>query len=222
MESEVGHIVTVASGKGGCSKTSLVTLLSGNLAAAGYRVAVIDADPNASYHQWHQLYEGPEINCFCEIRHEEIVDAAQGRAESYDVVLIDTAGFGNTTAAFAAGTADLVLIPIMPDRASAVEAMRTARQVQAFGKAGRREIPFRIVRSRWNPRGLVERAVGADLTEAGLPLIEQHLSDLSDFGKLSLTGKVPTSGKVGEQAMGIIKEMIGLGAVPAAPAKVAA
>jgi len=216
----MGHIVTVASSKGGVGKSVVTTILSGNLAALGYRVAVIDADPNASYSQWHGLYEGPPIDCSCEVRHEEIVDRAQGLATSCDVVLIDTAGFGNTTAAFAAGTADLVLVPVMPDRASAVEAMRTARQVQAFGKASRRQIPFRIVRTRWNQRGLVERAVEADLSD--MPMMKQHLSDLSEFGKLTLSGRVPVTGKVGEQAKELIAEMKALGAVPAKRARVAA
>ena len=218
----MGRIITVASSKGGCSKSAIIMILSGNLAASGYRVAVIDADPNACYFQWHKLYEGPAIECICEIRQEEIVDVAQAKAATFDVVLIDTAGFGNTTAAFAAGTADLVLIPVMPDRASAVEAMRTARQVEAFGKAGKRKIPLRIVRSRWNPRGLVERAVLGDLEAAKLPMIEQHLSDLSDFGKLSLSGRVPVSGKVGGQADSIIGELVALKAIPTKPTRKAA
>jgi chromosome partitioning protein len=211
----MGRIITVASSKGGSSKSSVVMILSANLAAAGYRVAVIDADPNACYHLWHQLYEGPPIDCSCETRQEEIVDLAQAKANDFDVVFIDTAGFGNTTAAFAAGTADLVLIPVMPDRASTNEAMRTARQVDAFGKAGKRKIPVRIVRSRWNTRGLAERAVQADIEATNLPMMRQHLSDLSDFGKLTLTGRVPTIGKVGEQAATMIEELIALKAVPA-------
>jgi chromosome partitioning protein len=215
----MGRIITVASSKGGSGKSCLVMRLSGNLAAYGYRVTVIDADPNACYFQWHKLYEGPPMECSCEIRQEEIVDLAQAKAREFDVVLIDTAGFGNTTAAFAAGTADLVLIPVMPDRASATEAMRTARQVRAFGKAGNRQRPLRVVRSRWNPRGLVERAVLADLAAAELPIMEQHLSDLSEFGKLSLSGNVPTNGKVGGQAAKIIGELVALRAVSANPAK---
>ncbi len=218
----MGRIITVASSKGGVSKSAIVMVLSGNLAQAGYRVAVVDADPNACYSQWHKLYEGPPIDCSCEIRQEEIVDLAQAKAEEFDVVLIDTAGFGNTTAAFAAGTADLVLIPVMPDRASASEAMRTARQVQAFGKAGNRKIELRIVRSRWNPRGLVERAVLGDLEGARLPILNQHFSDLSEFGKLSLSGKVPMTGRAGEQAAHMIAELVALKSVPAQPAREAA
>jgi chromosome partitioning protein len=218
----MGRIITVASGKGGCSKTALVTVLSGTLAAMDYRVAVIDADPNACFANWHKLYEGAAMDCTCELRQEEIVDHAQSKAADNDIVLIDTAGFGNTTAAFASGTADFVLIPVMPDRSSAVEAMRMVKQVRSFGKASKREIPLRAVRSRWNPKGLVERAVEADLAGAGVPLLNQYLSDLSDFGKLSLSGKVPLSGKVGIQTGKIIDELVKLGAVPAKPTRRAA
>ena len=76
----MGRIVTVASSKGGVGKSVITTILSGNLAALGYRVAVIDADPNASYSQWHGLYEGPPIDCSCEVRHEEVVARAQDLA----------------------------------------------------------------------------------------------------------------------------------------------
>lgn len=218
----MGRIVTVASGKGGTSKSSINMVLSATLAAAGYRVAVIDADPNACFMQWYRLYEGEPFDCTPEVRQDEIVDHAQGKAASHDVVLIDTAGFGNTTAAFAAGTADFVLIPVMPDRSSAVEALRQLKQVRAFSKASHREIPAALIRSRWNPRGLVERAVVADLEASGAPLLDQYFSDLSDFGKLTLSGKVPLAGKVGMQATAIIKELVGQGAIPARPVRRAA
>jgi chromosome partitioning protein len=188
----------------------------------GYRVSVIDADPNACFAQWHKIYEGAPFDCSAEVRQDEIVDHSQAEAAAHDVVLIDTAGFGNTTAAFAAGTADYVLVPVMPDRASTVEAMRMVRQVGSFSKASRRDIPVAIIRSRWNPKGLVERAVMSDLEASGAPVLESFFADLSDFGKLTLSGKVPMSGKLGMQAGKIIDELIGLGAVPAKPARRAA
>lgn len=218
----MGRIITVASGKGGTAKSSLTMVLSATLAAAGYRVAVIDADPNACFAQWHRIYEGAPMDCTAEVRQDEIIDLAQAQAADHDVVLIDTAGFGNTTAAFAAGTADYVLVPVMPDRASTVEAMRMVRQVASFAKASRRDIPVAIVRSRWNPKGLVERAVLSDLEASGAPVLESYFADLSDFGKLTLSGKVPISGKLGIQIGRVVDELIGLGAIPAKPARKAA
>jgi chromosome partitioning protein len=61
--------------------------------------------------------------------------------ESHDVVLVDTAGFENLTAASAIGMADYVLIPCMPDRGSVRETLRTAQQVTSLAKAARRPIP---------------------------------------------------------------------------------
>jgi chromosome partitioning protein len=218
----MGRIITVASGKGGTAKSSLTMVLSATLAATGYRIAVIDADPNACFAQWHRIYEGAPMDCTAEVRQDEIIDLAQAQAADHDVVLIDTAGFGNTTAAFAAGTADYVLVPVMPDRASTVEAMRMVRQVASFAKASRRDIPVAIVRSRWNPKGLVERAVLSDLDASGAPVLESYFADLSDFGKLTLSGKVPISGKLGIQIGRVVDELIGLGAIPAKPARKAA
>ena len=41
-------IVTIAQSKGGAGKTTLAALLAPNLAASGYRVAVVDSDRNQS------------------------------------------------------------------------------------------------------------------------------------------------------------------------------
>jgi chromosome partitioning protein len=218
----MGLIITVASGKGGTGKSSTTMIVSGTLSAMNYRVAVIDADPNACFFHWHKLYEGAPITCTAEVRQDEIIDHAQAQAAAHDVVLIDTAGFGNTTAAFAAGTADYVLVPMMPDRASTVEAMRMVKQVRSFAKASRREIPVAVIRARWNQKGLVEKAVLSDLEAAEVPVLESFFGDLSDFGKLTLSGKVPLSGKVGLQAGKLVDELIGLGAIPAKPARKAA
>ena len=89
----MGNILTVASGKGGVSKTSTVMILSVNLTDQGYRVAVIDADRNQSFASWHQqAYEGPEFTCRSEIDHIKVVDLASELSQSHDVVLVDTAG----------------------------------------------------------------------------------------------------------------------------------
>src|SRR3954466_14213469 len=113
----MGNILTVASGKGGCSKSSTVMLLSVNLATVGYRVAVIDADRNQSFASWYQqAYEGPEFTCRSEIDHIKVVALAAEVSEEHEVVLVDTGGFESLTAASSIGMVDFVLIPCMPDR----------------------------------------------------------------------------------------------------------
>ena len=73
----MGNILTIASGKGGCAKSSTVMILAANLAARGYKVAVVDADRNQSFASWHsQTYEGPELTCRSEVDHIKVVDPA--------------------------------------------------------------------------------------------------------------------------------------------------
>jgi chromosome partitioning protein len=218
LEATVGSILTIASAKGGCGKSALTAVLAVNLAARGYKVAVVDADPNEGISSWHRdAYEGPPLTVSAESRHLEIVDRVQALAEDHDVTFVDTAGFSNQCSAMAMGTADLVLIPVLPDRQSVIEGMRTARHVENFAKAARREIPYRVVLSRWTPKGLVERALLADLASASMPIIGQHLSDLSDYRKFTVSGAVPTAGKMAEQVQAILGELVAQAALPPPP-----
>ena len=219
----MGSILTIASAKGGCGKSALTAILAVNLAAQGRRVAVIDSDPNRGFIDWHRdAYEGPALTVAAESSHLEIVDHAQRLAEDHDVTLVDTAGFSNQCAAMAMGTADMVLIPVLPDRQSVIEGMRAAKHVASFSKASRRDIPFRVVLSRWTPKGLVERALMDDLTKAALPMLTQHLSDLSDYRKFTVSGSVPVTGRIAEQASAIILELVQAGTVSAIPVREAA
>lgn len=215
----MGSIITVATSKGGGGKTTLTTCLAVSLAESGYRVSVIDADRNATFSDWHQAnYEGPALTSLAEIRHAEVIDLAQSQAETCDVVLVDTAGFENLTAAGAISTADMVLIPCMPDRGSIREAMKTVKQTDSFAKAARRAIPHRVVLSQWNPRGLAEQATLADLAAARLPTLKQFLPDLAAYRQLTFTGTVSPSEKVSGPVRELIAELVALGAITATPA----
>jgi chromosome partitioning protein len=214
-----GSIIAICSWKGGCGKTTLCTALAVNLAAVRYRVAVIDADPNQAFATWHKIAEAPPLTVTSCIDHNDIVPHAAAQAESHDVTLIDTAGFANQTAVFAIGAADLVLIPAMPDRNSVLEARKTARQVDSVGQIARRPIPHRIVLSRWDPRGLSERAAIEDLESSGLTRLNWYLSDLSAYQKYTFSGVMPHTGIVAVQVRRLIEEIVGLGAIAPKPAE---
>jgi len=219
----MGIILACAQSKGGSGKTTLVSCLAAALAASGYRVCVVDSDRNQTFASWHaNAYEGPPLTCRSEIDHIKVVDMACDMAESHDVVLADTAGFENLTAASAIGMADYVLIPCMPDRGSVRETLRTAQQVSSLAKAARRPIPHSVVLTRWKPRGLSERAARDSLQEAGLPILEAALSDTAEYSKLSFSGAVPMLGKVREQMDSLIGELRGKGAIPLNSGKQAA
>jgi chromosome partitioning protein len=176
----------------------------------------VDADPNKSFSRWHaEAYQGPAITCVAEHEVSEIVQVLHRLAEEHAVVICDTAGFGNQTAALAAGAADLVLIPLMGDRDNVVEVLKTAKQVGGYAKLRGTEIPVRAVKSRWHPTGLAERATLEDLEANRLLALAQHVSDRADFAKLTYSGDVPRSGRIRQEADEIVKELVRMKAIPA-------
>jgi chromosome partitioning protein len=211
----VGSVIVVASSKGGCSKTTTVTALAVNLAARRYRVAVCDADPNQAFARWYKTAEAPSLTVTSEIDHNLIVSHLLTLAKAHDVVLCDTGGWSNQTQVFAMGAADLVLIPVMPDRNSVVEARRTAQQVNSVAEIARRPIPSRVLLTRWNKRGLSERAALEDLEASKLPTLQQAIGDLTAFQKSTFSGVMPHTGFIGVTMSKLIDELKGLDIVEA-------
>jgi chromosome partitioning protein len=212
----MGQILTVATSRGGAGKTVLSALLAANLAKLGYRVAVVDADPNQTFSTLVRSgYRGPKFDLLTETRHEEIVEVAQDQADAHHICLVDTAGFGNQTANFAMSMSDMVLIPCMPDRGSVVEANKTAKLVASFAKAGRREILFRVVRTRWVPTRIGPREALRDLEDLKLPVLTRYVPAMSRFDNMFFDGDVPTGGTAGFEVGRMIDELIELGAIPA-------
>jgi len=215
-EAAMGRILTITTSRGGAGKTTLTRLLAVTLADYGHRVVVVDADPNRTFWRWHnEVYQGPEIACVVEHEVSEIVHVLHKHSEEHGIVICDTAGFGNQTAALAAGAADLVLIPLMGDRDNVVEVLKTARQVAGYAKLRGTDIPVRVVKSRWHPAGLAERATLEDLAANRLITLAQHVSDRADFAKLTYSGDVPRAGRIRQEADEIVKELIRMKAVPA-------
>jgi chromosome partitioning protein len=209
----MGSVIVVASSKGGCSKTTTVTALAVNLATHGHKVAVCDSDPNQAFMRWYKTGEAPTLSVSTEVDHNEIVGHLLRLGKKHDVVLCDTGGWSNQTQVFAMGAADLVLIPVMPDRNSVVEAIRTAQQVRSVSEIARRDILYRVLMTRWNPKGISERAAIEDLDTSRLPRLENHIGDLVAFQKSSFSGVMPSKGYIGAVVTRVIGELQSLGAI---------
>src|SRR5262249_44389049 len=133
-------IVALASTKGGVGKTTLAYVLATEVArrlaaasAAGTpwrgRVACIDADPNRTLAQILQLTGDGRITCVESDSDRLLADLRRAQAEA-DLVLIDLEGTANQAMLYAAGKADLVLVPAQPSRFDVVEAVKTVGVVR--------------------------------------------------------------------------------------------
>lgn len=84
-------VIAVANQKGGCGKTTISMSLAGALGRAGYKVLLVDADPQGSAMQWRNNSEESglpfDIQPFpYPTLHKELPKQYQGR---YEIVVID-------------------------------------------------------------------------------------------------------------------------------------
>jgi chromosome partitioning protein len=209
-------VLTVASTKGGAGKTTIVMALAGTLAADGTRVAVVDADPNRAYASWAEgAYEGPPITIRAEADEARLAEAIDELAPVADLVLVDTAGFGNRAALLAMAAADAVLVPCTPSRADVEQAAKTLQLVDGAARAARRAIPALVVPSRLKHATAVARHAVAELDAAALPRTAAGVGDRVAFAEMTFSGRVPASGDAGQEIAILIAELRGLGWIPA-------
>lgn len=200
-------VLTIASSKGGPGKTTVAMLLAGSLAAEGMRVVALDADPTLAFSRWAQnAYEGPEFETHAEVdetRLAHLIDRVAGLA---DIVIVDTAGFGNRAAAVAMTSADVILVPTLSGEADITEAEKTVRLAEGLARAARREIPTAVLLNKVR-RTQLARHAAQEIANAGLPRLETTLSDLVAYGELSYSGRLPLSGPAAVEIAGLLTEL---------------
>lgn len=211
-------IITLASSKGGAGKTTIAELLIAALAREGARVAALDADPTRTLHRWLTgAYDGPAVACEAETDEARLGHRIADLAERAEVVVVDTAGFGNIAANVAMAAADGVLVPMAPGEADVTEAERTVRMVEALARTTRRPIPCRVVLNRAQEQTTLTRHVAAEAERAGLPLLAARLGHrVASYGELGFTGRLPRprDAAAAAEVAALVAELRGLGWVP--------
>lgn len=213
------QVLTVASTKGGSGKTTIVMALAGTLAAEGLRVAVVDADPNRAFASWSEAaYEGVPFAVRAEADETRLAEAIDTLASEADLVLVDTAGFGNRAALLGVAAADAVIVPCTPSRADVEQAAKTLQLVDGAGRAARRAIPAKVVPSRLKHATAVTKHIVTEIEAAGLSRTAAGIGDRVAFAEMTFSGRVPVAGEAGAEIAALIRELRTLGWIPTAAA----
>jgi chromosome partitioning protein len=207
-------VLTIASSKGGPGKTTIAMLLAGSLAAEGFRVAALDADPTQAFARWAaNAYEGAPFEIHAEADETRLAHLIDLKASSADVVIVDTAGFGNRAAAVAMTSADAVLVPTLSGEADVTEAEKTVRLAEGLARAARREIPVCVLLNRVR-RTQLARHAAQEIITASLPRLATSLSDLVAYGELSYSGRIPATGTAATEIAALLAELRARGWLP--------
>jgi len=161
----------------------------------------------------HNAYEGLPFEVLAESDETRLAHLIASKAETADLVLVDTAGFGNRAATVAMTSADAVLVPSLSGEADVTEAEKTIRLVEGLARAARREIPARVLLNRVR-RTTLARHAATELKAAGLPLLAAAFSDLVAYGEMTYSGRLSASGQSAAEVAALIAELRELGWIP--------
>jgi chromosome partitioning protein len=106
-------VITFANTKGGAGKTTAVLLLATELAQKGYRVTILDADPQHWITRWHEVSgHVANISVIDFVTSASLPLHISENKHNTDYFIVDLPGARNPLLATAIGLSDHVLIPI--------------------------------------------------------------------------------------------------------------
>ena len=106
-------IISVLNQKGGSGKTTISSNLAHAIALDGYKVLLVDSDPQGSLRDWNEA-NGGELLPVVGLDRETLPKDLKAVSDGYDFVIIDGAPQIAKMSAAAVKAANLVLIPVQP------------------------------------------------------------------------------------------------------------
>lgn len=177
----------VASSKGGCGKTTLVTQLASHWVQAGKHTAIVDADRQHSSLKWAR--RRPE--------NVPAVTAIEGSRKAFDRlsddiqrVIVDTpAGVDEKDLEPYLERADVVLVPVLPSQFDLDATLDFLSLLKGIPRIKRGKLPVGLVGNRLKPWTNASQTAVADLAErAPFPVIAE-LRDSQAYVLLTALGK---------------------------------
>lgn len=177
----------VASSKGGCGKSTLVTQLASHWAQAGQRTAIVDADRQGSSFRWASLRPDTVPGVLA----QEGGRRSLGRLpEDTQQLLIDTpAGATVRDLEPYLDLADVVLVPVLPSSFDLQATLGFLNELQSVPRIKRGKLPVALVGNRLKPWTHASQDAVGELGEAApFPLVAQ-LRDSQAYVLLTALGK---------------------------------
>lgn len=186
-------VVSIASAKGGCSKTTLAVGIGVELALEGYTVTVLDADLNQHASKFGEKAQISNFTVIGEVNEGNILAQMKAAYETADMILVDLPGGSSMVAVKALTKSHFVLIPTQHSILDARDAMKTVAQVDDAQELGRYPIPRSLIWTRVMPgfESMSARRVRGDMENLNVPIFNSVLMNRAAFQEMFLRGQVP-------------------------------
>lgn len=213
-------VISFANAKGGAGKTTAGLLLATELAHQGYRVAIIDCDPQHWISQWAEI-SGPvrNIEVISEVSVASLQCHLREMADEVDYFVIDLAGAKDALVTTAIGLSDHVMIPVQGSAMDAKGAAQILDLLALMKEKANLVIPHSVVLTRVTSMVTTKAllAIKGLLASRGVNVLDTPIGERVAFRELFEVGgtlhtlnaaKVSNVEKAKENAAGFAREVI--------------
>lgn len=187
-------ILTLATSKGGAGKSTLVRNLSAYWLNIGFRVAIVDADPQGSIINRHNQKGILEKLYVIADPEETVGTTVEELKNNFDYILIDTGGFRNRTTVIALLSCDYALIPLKPssdDFAAAVDTHALIKELNLTPERISTPIKYRMILTMSQQGTIIARHVRLELEKLGYLLLKSEMYHRVIYPEAAITGMSP-------------------------------
>lgn len=203
-------IISFLNSKGGVGKTTLCVNIADFLFCEGYKVLVVDADPQGSVRDWRESRD-PNLITFDIIgadRKQTLLNLPQikSKHQAYDFILIDTPGNLTDIASSAISFSHLCLIPIQPSpydvwsSQAMIELVKIRQGINENLKAA-------IIINRAIPNTIICKEVIAEMQKCEMPVLQQIVNQRVSYAHSVGIGQTV----INEKNIDAFKEIVSLG-----------
>jgi chromosome partitioning protein len=167
-------VITLATQKGGCGKTTLATNLAVMATAGNRRVLLVDLDPQATAKDWWESRDA-DAPSLVHIQPSELAKAFEVAASNFDTVIVDTPGRASLDLPALFARSDFVLVPCQPSKAD-IRAQKTT--VFTLDQV---KCPAAFVLTRCPPTGKRPDAARSGLESFGYPVLATYITNRAAY-----------------------------------------
>jgi len=182
-------IITVATMKGGSGKSTLASCLAVYWHLRGRHPSLIDADPQRSIVRLAARERALGGVSVVEDASDDASKTARRLEGGNGLVIIDTPGFRSRTTLDCLSIADFLLIPVKPSPFD-VDRMLDTVSILTNRSDGRQPL-FRCVLTQTTRESVIAKHIRAELTSAGLPVLNSEMANRVAYPEAALWGATP-------------------------------
>jgi chromosome partitioning protein len=182
-------IITVATMKGGSGKSTVASCLAVYWHLRGRKPTLIDADPQRSIMRLVARERALGGVAVVEDASETASQTARQLAQNGPIV-IDTPGFRSKTTIDCLTVADFLLVPVKPSPFD-VDRMLDTISILTSRTDGRQPM-YRCLLTQTTRDSIVAKHIRAELTGAGLPVLNNEMANRVAYPEAALWGATPS------------------------------